>query len=67
VTGLNQNLNRAFVLFDIDAREQDQSPKPLPEDFGQVLQRPIETPQLTGLGRAFSELFTSAANISVDF
>ena len=44
----NQNLNRAFVLLDIDAGLQNQHPSRLLEDFEQVLQRPIETTGIIG-------------------
>jgi hypothetical protein len=43
MAAFNQNLYRAFVLFDIDTRQQGQLPRLLQEGFDQVLQRPIET------------------------
>jgi hypothetical protein len=45
----NQNLNRAFVLLNIDAGLENQLPRLLQEDFEQVLQRPIETTRVTGM------------------
>ena len=44
-----QNLNRNFVLLNIDAGLQNQLPRLLQEDFEQVLQRPIETTPLIGM------------------
>jgi hypothetical protein len=43
MAAFNQNLNRAFVFFDINAGYQDQLPRLLQKGFDQVLQRPIET------------------------
>jgi hypothetical protein len=43
MAALNQNLNRAFDLLELNAGERNQLPGLLQEDFEQVLRRPIET------------------------
>jgi hypothetical protein len=51
VAALNQNLNRALDLLELNAGERNQLPRLLQEDFEQVLRRPIETTPLIGSWR----------------
>jgi hypothetical protein len=51
MAALNQNLNRAFDLLELNAGERNQLPSLLQEDFEQVLRRPIETAGIIGMWR----------------